>query len=158
MTIKRLFENTKNYNYASKYNPDYCYEGTNVLVKKSNIKDANTLDENERKLVVYRQVEIENILLKGNLDFEHFNTIHWYLFQDVYSWARELRTVNISKTATFYLIKNMEFLAKNIFNRLRRENYYFYLNIKETILHLVALFGDLNALYPHRKDNSRTQG
>src|SRR5699024_10010446 len=42
-------------------------------------------------------------LLRGEVpipktyDGEHLRAIHWYLFQDVYSWAGEYRTVNIFK-------------------------------------------------------------
>ena len=45
-----------------------------------------------------RRIEqLERRALQGSLDAAHVQAIHRYIFQDVYSWAGEFRTVGISR-------------------------------------------------------------
>ena len=37
----------------------------------------------------------------GKFDFEHLRNIHKYIFQDIYSWAGKIRTVDIAKSNMF---------------------------------------------------------
>lgn len=154
MSVKVYMDN---YNYSFEDNSEYCYSGTTVLVNKLNIKDAEILDEYERKLVSFRQVEMKDNSVQGNLDFTHFKEIHKYLFQDVCTWAGKIRTFNISKTATFCLMENINSYAEEIFEKLKDDNYYVDLDIKNTLLRLIELFGDLNALHCFREGNGRNQ-
>ena len=54
----------------------------------------------------------------GNLDFKHFKAIHRHLFQDVYDWAGEIRTVRMSKGGNMFCFpENIENQAKNLFGQ-----------------------------------------
>ena len=44
-----------------------------------------------------RLIELDALPLAGRFDAAHLKAIHKYIFQDVYSWAGEFRTVKISK-------------------------------------------------------------
>ena len=79
----------------------YCYQGTNVLINKLNIKDGKTLFEAEKKLTLLRLKNLNNNPIKGDFDFEHLKAIHKYIFQDVYDWAGEERRVEIGKGNLF---------------------------------------------------------
>jgi len=72
----------------------YVYPGTSTLRNKLNITDADELDAFERRMVAARAAEGVPV---GDFDLAHLRAIHRHLFQDVYDWAGELRTVEISK-------------------------------------------------------------
>ena len=55
------------------------------------------MDHAERLLVSQR---IQEPLPLGKFDLLHLRAIHRHLFQDIYDWAGELRTVEISKGTT----------------------------------------------------------
>lgn len=95
--------------------------------------------------------------LKGNFDFDYLKTIHKYLFQDIYRWAGDIRNCNIAKQDLFCLTENIESFANDMFNKLKKENYYMNYDYETTILKLVELFADINALHPFREGNGRSQ-
>lgn len=66
----------------------YCYPGTDVLVNILNIRDAVELSEAEIDFTMERYRSYEsNIEELQQLDFSHLKHLHFYLFQDIYSWA-----------------------------------------------------------------------
>ena len=69
------------------YPPDYT-----VLRNKLNIRNASALEAAERELVAHRLLEP---VPPGDFDLEHLKAIHRHLFQDLYAWAGEVRTVEI---------------------------------------------------------------
>ena len=74
---------------------DYCYPPDyTVLRNRLAIRDAPALEAAERELVAQRLVEP---LPGGDFDLDHLKAIHRHLFQDVYAWAGELRTVEIAR-------------------------------------------------------------
>jgi cell filamentation protein len=72
----------------------YIYPGTATLRNKLSITESDQLDAFERRMVVARAAEG---IPTGDYDLAHLQAIHRHLFQDVYDWAGELRTVEISK-------------------------------------------------------------
>ena len=78
-------------------NSIYCYEGTHTLVNKLNIKDAKKLDEYEASIVSLKLMALAKKGITGNFDVQHFVSIHKFLFEDIYNFAGEQRTVNLSK-------------------------------------------------------------
>lgn len=84
--------------YAAENDP-YCYPGTTVLRNLLGIKDAVVLEEIETELTTARADEP---LPSGLLDADHYRAIHHHLFQDVYEWAGQIRTVRTSKGASHF--------------------------------------------------------
>ena len=75
----------------------YCYPGTNTLVNKLNIKDANKLDNYEKSMVALKLMALEKKGITGNFDVAHFVGIHKFLFEDIYPFAGLFRSENIAK-------------------------------------------------------------
>ena len=74
---------------------DYCYPPDyTVLRNRLDIRDAPALEAAERELVALRLLEP---VPAGDFDLNHLKAIHRHLFQDVYAWAGEVRTVEIAK-------------------------------------------------------------
>ena len=86
--------NENNYHYLD---PDYKYSDKNGLLHNlANIQDENVLLAFESLKVAKRIEE----LYKNPIKIKNSETllkIHHHLFQDVYEWAGQVRTVNISK-------------------------------------------------------------
>lgn len=79
----------------SKLDP-YLYDDVDVLINKLNIKDASTLDRFEEAIVPGRAL----ILRKQPFTiFSVFDIrqIHEYLFDQIFSWAGEFRTITMYK-------------------------------------------------------------
>ncbi len=49
-----------------------------------------------------REIEIGDVVIPRTYDAEHLRAIHRHLFQDVYEWAREYRTVNMAKNLSSF--------------------------------------------------------
>jgi cell filamentation protein len=76
----------------------YCYQGTDVLINKLNMRDQVRLEASERKLSGIRLMELKKSpLLNLNWDLTHLRTIHRYIFHDVYPFAGKIRSEQIGK-------------------------------------------------------------
>ena len=135
----------------------YCYEGSDVLINKLNIRDEETFYKAERLYTSIRQSELKANPLKGNLDFNHLKAIHFYLFQDLFYWAGKTRTIAIAKKNLFCLPEHIDSYANEIFSKLKRDNYYQENDESQFIESIANLLSDINALHPFREGNGRTQ-
>ena len=81
----------------SRYDADdvYCIPGTAVLKNKAGITDQDLLDEYEGDFTAIRLLELTQNPIQDFFDLAHLCKIHSYLFQDVYEWAGEVRSVDI---------------------------------------------------------------
>jgi len=71
------------------------YPGTNILINLRNIKSQHDLETAESIVSTLRLTEFydsPNVIGKINFDLAHLSAIHKYLFQDIYSWAGEIRS------------------------------------------------------------------
>src|ERR1700678_3902030 len=131
---------------------------TGVLKNKLEIRDQATLDVAEADLVSIRSQQLWLSPLEGKFDLTHLRKIHWHLFRDVYSWAGELRTVDISKGDNrFAHHAFLESAAGSTFEKLRKENYLVGLDADTFCSRAAFYLGELNALHPFRDGNGRTQ-
>lgn len=135
----------------------YCYPNSNVLVNKLNIRDNEKLYEAERKITAFRLQELIKEPVDGNFDLKHLCDIHRYIFQDIYTWAGELRTVDIAKSNLFCKVQYIEEAGKKIFDSLRKDDYLTNLSRDEFIIKIAYYFSEINALHPFREENGRTQ-
>ena len=95
--------------------------------------------------------------LPGDYDLPHLQACHRALFEGIYTWAGELRTVRIAKGDTFCLPQHIESAAADIFGRLARERRLTDLAREDFIDRLAGYLGDVNALHPFREGNGRAQ-
>ncbi|MDF2650007.1 MAG: Fic family protein [Paenibacillus sp.] len=103
---------------------EYTYPGTNVLINLADIRDPQVLHDFERGRTALRHVELDIIPVKGNFDLEHLKGIHRHLFQDVYPFAGQLRTTNISKNGfKFCDVRDFNRHADYAFDQLKQDNF-----------------------------------
>lgn len=135
-----------------------CYEGTLCLINKFNIKDEKILAEIEARITFAKSSELEENPINGNFDFEHYKSIHKFLFEDIYEWAGKIRKVNISKKGTdFVEADKIESIAFNCFKRLKDKELFKGLSFDEFVAEIVDLYCVTNALHPFREGYGRTQ-
>jgi len=138
-------------------NSIYCYEGTNVLINKLNIKDNKTLEKAERKIVLAKLFELRKNKQIGKFDINHFVGIHKYLFEDIYPFAGKLRTENIAKG--FFSFAEWQYIEEEltrILEKLKEQDYLKNDSREELVKDLAYYLSELNVLHPFREGNGRT--
>ena len=92
----------------------YTYKNSTVLVNKLDLQNQADLDAFEAEISSARA---EEPLPGGSMDmdFENYKAIHHHLFQDVYHWAGQVRTVRIAKGGNpFCFPENIESQATRL--------------------------------------------
>ena len=95
--------------------------------------------------------------LAGGFDLPHLQTIHRIVFQDIYSWAGEVRTIPIAKNHPFCLPQFIEEQATQLFASLASEQGLVNLKCEVFIDRLTHFMSELNAIHPFREGNGRSQ-
>lgn len=135
-----------------------CYEGTSCLINKFDIKDEVILKELETTITLNKITEYLLNPLFDSFDVQHYKNIHRYLFGDIYNWAGEYRTVDMSKKGTIFAeAENVENLMSNCFKRLNDKNLFQGLNFDDFIDDFVDFYCVTNMIHPFREGNGRTQ-
>ena len=77
----------------------YFYANTRILKNRLDLRDPEQLQQAEQFLVNRRTERLHAgyAQIPHTFDGAHLKAIHHYLFQDVYDWAGEYRTVHIGK-------------------------------------------------------------
>lgn len=142
-------------NKASINNDDpYINPDTGAFKNKLNIKDNDTLDQVSLK---FAKARLEQGLPKGNFDYAHFKAIHKHIFQDLYTWAGEERTVNIAKRNTqFAMVEYIKPSFNKQAERLKNDNYLRGLNKADFCERAAYHFIEVNMIHPFREGNGRT--
>ncbi|MEM1396633.1 MAG: Fic family protein [Pseudomonadota bacterium] len=132
------------------YPPDY-----DVLKNKLGHRDAARLDRAERRLVTQR---LQEPVPTGDFDWAHLRAIHHHLFQDIFDWAGELRTVEISKGGSqFQFRQYIETGMADVHRRVRAHNYLRDLDVDAFADLAGEIMGDVNYVHPFREGNGRAQ-
>jgi len=132
------------------YPPDY-----RVLKNKLNIRDKEELDFFEREFVAER---ISQGIPNGDFDLNHLKAIHRHLFQDIYDWAGEIRTVEISKNGhQFQFCRFIETGMADVHRRIKAHHYLKNLSSRDFAGLAGEIIGDINYVHPFREGNGRTQ-
>jgi cell filamentation protein len=135
----------------------YCYPNTDVLINKFGIKNSKDLLESEGIFSGFRLAHLlSKPIVDGKFDLKHLQLIHKYIFQDIYSWGGELRTVDISKGNCFCIHQYINDEADRIFGGIKKEEYLKNLDIDSFSDRLAYYSGEINALHPFREGNGRS--
>lgn len=138
-------------------NSNYCYDGTNVLINKLNIKDNRKLQIYEAKITAVKLLALRQKGIIGNFDSNHLIAIHKFLFGDIYPFAGQLRNENIAKGVfRFAEWEYIESELNNLLKRLKKENYLSELSKADLSDRLAFYLSELNVLHPFREGNGRT--
>ena len=132
----------------------YCYPGSEVLKNRLNIEDKNALSEAERDITELAAEEIE--FEPPPYDLATLQRIHRQLFGDIYDWAGDIRTVDVSKGDTrFCTTQRIVPEAEKLFNQLEDNDWFEGLSRDALIDEVAELYGELNMVHPFREGNGR---
>lgn len=138
-------------------NSSYCYENTNTLINKLDIRDSKVLQKYEAKITAAKLLALMQKGIIGNFDVKHINAIHKYLFEDIYPFAGKFRTENIAKGVfRFAEWEYIEPELERLLNELKQENYLENLSKEKLAERLAYYLSELNVLHPYREGNGRT--
>ncbi len=144
------------YSYHYEWDKKYCYPDSHVLKNKLNIVNATALSVAEREITSLKIALAKQNVIPGNFDLAHLCRIHKFIFEDLYVWAGEIRTVNISKGNQFCLCEYIEPTANELFIKLHHED--FSKNTQESAAERLAFYlSEINVIHPFREGNGRTQ-
>ena len=135
----------------------YCYSDTNILINLLGIRDETILELAERDLT---ELAIERIsFVEPPYDFSYLSNIHRILFSDIFEWAGEIRTADISlKETRFCACSRIEPEATRLFAYLEQSAYFTDIPRNLLIKKAAEFYSDLNALHPFRDGNGRAHG
>ena len=107
---------------------------------------------------MYREVKLAKMSFRRTFELKHVQFLHRWLFQDVYEWAGEIRSVSLTKDASpFAQPRFIEPAAAKLFKTLAMERRLIDVPRGDLPVRLAFYFGELNALHPFREGNGRTQ-
>ena len=135
----------------------YCYPDSDVLKNKLDIINQVKLHEVERKLTAIRINDLIRKPYRGRFDLDHLRGIHFYIFQDLYTWAGELRKIDIAKGNMFCGAMFLENQSAVVFSGIRNDGYLEGLAYDQFVKRLAYYFSEINALHPFREGNGRSQ-
>jgi cell filamentation protein len=135
-----------------------CYPGTTCLINKLDIHDEDQLALVEAGITMMKDSELSEHPINGKFDFEHYKAIHRFLFEDLYAWAGEIRTVDMSKKGTgFVKAEDIERTAESAFRRLQGKKLFVDMSFDEFVDSIVDFYNVINMLHPFREGNGRAQ-
>src|SRR5262245_27968401 len=135
----------------------YSLPGGECLQNKLGVTDPAVLVDVEARIVSIRDVELARETLPGEYNLQHYQEFHRHLFQDVYTWAGELRRVDISKGSSRFA--HWPYLSEQtsaILAELVDENPLISRVRANFVQRLAYYYGELNVLHPFREGNGRT--
>jgi cell filamentation protein len=147
---------TNGYKYLD---PDYTYTDpkSGVMRNKADIDDERLLVAFESLKVSARLEELRAKPLKIK-NTETLLAIHKHLFQDVYSWAGKIRTVEISKAGSPFFSLSHFHQAFPFIDSLIAQYRKIDKGDKPALAHKLAeILDTVNYLHPFREGNGRTQ-
>ena len=131
---------------------------TGLLRNKAGLTDQSALDTFEAAVTTVRILEWDDAPSAGSFDLAHLCSAHRHLFQDVYDWAGQIRTVDITRgNSRFANVNQIENYAAKLFAGLQSEDYLRGLPADRLAGRLAHYLSEINALHPFRDGNGRVQ-
>lgn len=151
------FDTWESYFYPETFDPA---TGESTLRNLYQERDAQVLKAREYTQVARRAAEISAgiVQIPQTFDAEHLKAIHRHLFQDVYEWAGEYRTVDITKGMTAFASANdgsIDRRLSNVQDLVARASWS---ELEQTVFveNASAVFAELNQAHPFREGNGRS--
>jgi cell filamentation protein len=138
-----------------KFDDPYCYENSGVLKNLAGFRTAAALEAFEVPAVSIRASEP---LPSGKFNPAHYRAIHHHLFQDVYAWAGQYRTIRIAKGSSMFCFP--EHIAGQmdlLFVTLGQAPFVGGAAAEDFTTAAASFLAELNAIHPFREGNGRTQ-
>ena len=136
----------------------YCYPGSGVLRNKAGLTNQASLDAFEADITAARLLELSQDPPVDTFNLDHLRKIHLAIFRDIYDWAGELRTVDISRRDNrFANVRQIIPYAQTVFAALAKEHFLRGLQPSQFSARLAHYLSEVNALHPFREGNGRVQ-
>jgi len=140
----------------------YLYPNTNIHINIAGIRNKELLKAYTAKHFALSMLKLQREPIVFNSSFD-FLRLHEALFNMVFPWAGEIRTINI-KNSLFILGEDLVQYAdyENIHLELEQIDHYFFklpwgkYDLENFINHLADLLVDLWVIHPLREGNTRT--
>jgi cell filamentation protein len=137
--------------------PVYCYDGTDILKNKLNIRDLTILKKAEEEITVVKQMALYQNPIKGNFTKAHLMNIHKFIFGDIYPFAGKIRKEQISKADTMFYPPNLiDRELDKIFLKIKSEAMLKEKSEDKVFDNLAYVMAELNIIHPFREGNGRT--
>lgn len=141
----------------------YVYPHTEVLKNFANIRDDSKLSCMEAEYTTIRLAELVTKESVSRFDFTALCDMHYYIFQDIYEWAGQVRIINIEKAEPVLGGISIEYSdcfdierdASYVLDKMNR-----YAWEKASIEDVAKIFSkylaELWKVHPYREGNTRT--
>ena len=134
----------------------YCYEGSQILKNKLNIRDGRLLKTAEEEITSIKQMELLKNPIKGNFSKAHLIKIHRFIFEDIYDFAGKIRREQISKADTlFYPPELINRELDRVFAQIKEKNMLKETDAEKVFDDLAYVMAELNVIHPFREGNGR---
>lgn len=136
----------------------YLDKSTGILRNLLGIKTQKELDRAEAEI---SSVQISTLTIEDKPPLEEFSwkllcDTHHYIFGDIYDWAGQARTIELSKdTTSFARATHIVSSAEEIFKNLAAEDYLYGLDFDDFVERLAHYYSELIILHPFREGNGR---
>jgi len=137
------------------------YSQDGVLKNKFGEKDPKKLEILEKRSTIRGWIKLQNELIATpnlKLDAALIKKIHKNLFEDIYDWAGQYRTVNIVKGKTMFAnALYVPAALEDLVTKLNRDITSKSITANNISEKLAYYYGELNMIHPFREGNGRTQ-
>lgn len=145
----------------TRWNGYFIESGSEVLRNLLGVEDSQVLADAENDLVEFRTAELREQpdRVRRTFDLLHLQALHRQLFQDVYEWAGDLRTVGLAKGGgeSFAPPDDLWRPVDHVVQRIRESDYLRGLAEDRIAYEVAYLYDYLNFAHPFREGNGRTQ-
>ncbi len=135
----------------------YCYENTELLKNKLNIKEKQLLNDVERGYTTFKLSKLHLEDPSDVFDIKFYLGLHEYLFGDIYDFAGKIRTVNISKNSIPFCRPEYIYKYLNYTLLEMNSNVHKIKNEDDLLNFLSYYYGELDIIHPFREGNGRVQ-
>lgn len=138
----------------------YIDARTGVLRNLLGAETAHELAAAEVDITVGRTIQLQtNNLVPSTRDMVEFRALHRHIFQDLFDWAGEFRTIDMRRgDGEFFAPQSgIETNAFHAFNTLKEDNYLVGIDRDTFIYKLADHYDHVNFIHPFRDGNGRTQ-
>jgi cell filamentation protein len=142
----------------------YIDPDTGAFYNKLGIKDPDELHQVEYAVTDLRIAELLVKPIPGKFDLEHLKAVHTHIFQDLYEWAGQVRTLDFSKRdpadpnwkSPFAPAASINDVADVITSELQHAGYLKGMKQAEFTAELAATYVKLNYMHPFNEGNGRS--
>ena len=141
----------------------HCYPGSDVLINKYDIHNAEMLEKLEVQKVAVKLLKLDMDFnkVKPTFDVNHLKNVHAYLFADIYDWAGEFRNENFFKfervlsggSAEYADFRDIESKLDYLFDRYRD---FQWKEAPDLPTDVSSFLLELWSIHPFREGNTRT--